>query len=83
LQLEHFGGGVWGTTGSPKFWNWLRACEAAVADALILEGIDAEARRYRVDLDAASTGTISRPSNSRKMPWNYSVATAGRGMCAS
>jgi hypothetical protein len=36
LQLEHFGGGEWGTTGSPKFWNWLRAYEAAVADALIL-----------------------------------------------
>src|SRR5262245_38722379 len=52
--LEHFGGGEWGTTGSPKFWNWLRACEAAGADALILEAIDAEARRYRVSLDAAS-----------------------------
>ncbi len=54
LPFEHFGEGVWGTTGSPKFWNWLRACEAAVGDALIFEAIDAEARRYRVDHDAAS-----------------------------
>ncbi|MGH9768968.1 MAG: plasmid pRiA4b ORF-3 family protein [Blastocatellia bacterium] len=54
LPFEHFGEGVWGTTGSPKFWNWLRACEAAGSDALIFEAIDAEARRYRVDLDAAS-----------------------------
>jgi len=54
LPLEHFGGGEWGTTGSLKFWNWLCACEAAGGDALILEAIDAEARRYRIDLDAAS-----------------------------
>src|SRR5262249_24123488 len=54
LPFEHFGEGVWGTMGSPKFWNWLRACEAAGGDALIFEAIDAEARRYRVDLDAAS-----------------------------
>jgi hypothetical protein len=54
LPYEHFGEGVWGTTGSPKFWNWLRACEATGGDALIFEAIDAEARRYRVDLDAAS-----------------------------
>src|SRR5262249_11166069 len=54
LPLEHFGGGDWGTTGSPKFWNWLCACEATGADALILGAIDAEARRYPVDLDAAS-----------------------------
>jgi pRiA4b ORF-3-like protein len=54
LPFEHFGGGVWGTTGSPKFWNWLRACEATGGDALIFEAIDAEARRYCVDLDAAS-----------------------------
>src|SRR5215470_10679977 len=54
LPLEHFGGGEWGTTGSLRFWNWLRACEATGGDALILEAIDAEARRYRIDLDAAS-----------------------------
>ena len=54
LPFEHFGEGVWGTTGSTKFWNWLRACEAVGGDALIFEAIDAEARRYRVDLDAAS-----------------------------
>ncbi len=54
LPLEHFGGGEWGTRGSPRFWNWLRACEATGGDALILEAIDAEARRYRIDLDAAS-----------------------------
>lgn len=54
LPLEHFGGGEWGTTGSPRFWNWLRACEATGGDALILEAIDAEARRYRIDIDAAS-----------------------------
>lgn len=28
LPLEHFGGGEWGTTGSPRFWNWPSACEA-------------------------------------------------------
>src|SRR5215813_9342449 len=54
LPLEHFGGGEWGTTGSPRFWNWLRACEATGGDALILEAIDAEARSYRIDIDAAS-----------------------------
>jgi hypothetical protein len=54
LPLEHFGGGEWGTTVSPRFWNWLRACEATGDDALVLEAIDAEARRYRIDLDAAS-----------------------------
>jgi len=54
LPFEHFGEGVWGTTGSTKFWNWLRCCEAVGGDALIFEAIDAEARRYRVDLDAAS-----------------------------
>jgi len=54
LPLEHFGGGDWGTTGSPKFWEWLRYCEVTSADALILEAIDAEARRYRAGLDAAS-----------------------------
>src|SRR5262245_58993955 len=54
LPLEHFGGGEWGTTGSTRFWNWLRACEATGGDALILEAIDADARRYRIDLDAAS-----------------------------
>jgi Plasmid pRiA4b ORF-3-like protein len=54
LPFEHFGEGVWGTTGSTKFWNWLRACEAVGGDALIFEAIDAEARCYRVDLDAAS-----------------------------
>jgi hypothetical protein len=54
LPLDHFGGGEWGTTGSPKFWNWLRACEATGGDALIFEAIDAEGRCYRVDIDAAS-----------------------------
>ena len=54
LPLEHFGGGEWGTMGSLRFWNWLRACEATGGDALILEAIDAEARRYCIDLDAAS-----------------------------
>jgi hypothetical protein len=32
LLLEHFGGGVLGTTGSPKFQDWLRACEVAGAE---------------------------------------------------
>jgi hypothetical protein len=54
LLTDYIGGGDWGTTGSPKFWAWLRACEATGGDALILEAIDAEARRYRIDLDAAS-----------------------------
>jgi Plasmid pRiA4b ORF-3-like protein len=54
LPLENFGGREWGTTGSLRFWNWLRACEVTGGDALILEAIDAEARSYRVDLEAAS-----------------------------
>jgi hypothetical protein len=41
--MEHFGGGEWGTTGSPRFWNWLRDCEAEGGDSLIFEAIDAEA----------------------------------------
>lgn len=41
-------------TGSPKFWEWLRVCEATSGDALILEALDAEAGRNRIDLEAAS-----------------------------
>jgi Plasmid pRiA4b ORF-3-like protein len=81
LPLEHFGGREWGTTGSPKFWNWLRACEATGGDALILEAIDAEARRYRANLDAASVqdeSAISRRTaeverESREHMWKRRV----------
>jgi hypothetical protein len=51
LPLDFFGDGVWGTTGSRNFWEWLRASRAADGDALIVEAIDAETRHYRASLD--------------------------------
>src|SRR5262249_15835266 len=52
LSLDHFGQGNWGTLGTPDFWNWLQTCRATTGDALIIEAVDAEARRYRVSFDA-------------------------------
>jgi hypothetical protein len=50
--LEFFGNGVWGTIGSGDFWQWLRACQAADGDALIIEAVNAEQRRYRLSFEA-------------------------------
>lgn len=52
LPLDFFGNGVWGTTGSRDFWKRLRASRSRDGDALIIEAINAETRRYRVSLDA-------------------------------
>lgn len=51
LPLDFFGDGIWGTTGSQGFWEWLRASRAADGDALIIEAIDAEMRHYQVSLE--------------------------------
>lgn len=52
LPLDFFGNGVWGTTGSKACWNWLNRSLAAAGDALIIEAVDAEQRRYRVRHEA-------------------------------
>ncbi len=52
LPLDFFGEALWGTTGSLAFWKWLKACRAVGGDALIIEALDAEARRYSVSFDA-------------------------------
>lgn len=51
LPLEFFGQGVWGTTGSPAFWNWLNSANPQTGDHLILEAVDAEQRLYAVRFD--------------------------------
>lgn len=51
LPLDFFGNGIWGTTGSQEFWNWIQASQASGDDALIIEAIDAEARHYQVNLE--------------------------------
>lgn len=59
LPLDFFGNGVWGTTGSRAFWKWLNSCKAADGDALIIEAVDAEQRRYRVNLDAQAQRDVA------------------------
>ncbi len=59
LPLDFFGNGVWGTTGSQDFWKWLRACKAADGDALIIEALNAETRRYRVSLDTEAKRDVA------------------------
>ncbi|HZS04048.1 MAG TPA: plasmid pRiA4b ORF-3 family protein [Blastocatellia bacterium] len=51
LPLDFFGQGVWGTTGSPALWNWLRFARAKGGDALVIEAADAEKKCYRVSLE--------------------------------
>ena len=51
--LEHFKQSDWGTTGSPAFWKWLSPLKPAGGDALIVEAVDAEARRYAVRFERA------------------------------
>src|SRR5215475_5187603 len=52
LQLDHFGERIWGTKGTPDFWAWLQTCKVATGDSLIIEAVDAEARRYRAAFEA-------------------------------
>jgi hypothetical protein len=52
LPLDFFGSGVWGTTGTPELWHWLKQEGREGGDFLLLEAIDAEQRQYRLFLDA-------------------------------
>ncbi|HKX32594.1 MAG TPA: hypothetical protein VJ302_33220, partial [Blastocatellia bacterium] len=54
LPLDFFGEGIWGTTGSGAFWDWIDACRAQSGDGLLITAIDAEARQYRIAIDAES-----------------------------
>jgi hypothetical protein len=55
MPLDFFGHGVWGTTGSPPFWAWLKSLNVMTGDALIFDAVDAEARRYRVTFESQAT----------------------------
>lgn len=59
LSLDHFGQRNWGTLGTPDFWEWLQDCRATTGDALIIEAVDAEARRYRASFDARASRDIA------------------------
>lgn len=48
LPLNFFGSGVWGTTGTPELWRWLKAEDIDEGDYLYLEAIDAEQRQYQL-----------------------------------
>lgn len=48
-SLEFLGAGIWGTSGSPEFWEWLEATGALPGDELIFRVIDGEARRYALE----------------------------------
>jgi hypothetical protein len=48
FRLEHFGRGAWGTMASPEFLRWLKRRKAASGDALIIEAVDVQERRYNV-----------------------------------
>jgi hypothetical protein len=54
LPLDFYGNGVWGTDGSLELWGWLNTNRVKEGDALIVEAVNAEARRYRVSLDVKS-----------------------------
>lgn len=51
LPLEFFGAGVWGTTGTPELWRWLKQEGREAGDLLLIEAIDAEQRNYRLLLE--------------------------------
>jgi hypothetical protein len=48
--LEFFRAGVWGTGGSPEFWEWLEAAGVQSGDELIFHVVDGEARQYTIGL---------------------------------
>jgi hypothetical protein len=48
------GNGVWGTGGSPEFWDWLKDGGARPGDELIFRVMDGEARRYAVGFQPRS-----------------------------
>ena len=52
--LEFFGNGIWGTSGSPEFWDWLEKTNPQPDDALIFRVVDGEARRYAVEFQPRS-----------------------------
>jgi hypothetical protein len=54
LPLTWLGFSVWGTQGSPEFWDWLDFVKAKPGDDLIFHVIDSEARRYEVEFQAQS-----------------------------
>ncbi len=45
-SLEFLGNGIWGSGGSPEFWEWLEASGAQPGDELIFRAVDGEARQY-------------------------------------
>lgn len=48
--LEFLGPGIWGTSGSPEFWDWLEAAGVQPGDELIFRVVDGEARQYALEL---------------------------------
>jgi hypothetical protein len=49
-SLILFGNGIWGSPGSPEFWEWLEASGAQPGDELIFHVVDGEARQYALEL---------------------------------
>ncbi len=48
--LEFLGAGLWGTSGSPEFWEWLEAAGVQPSEELIFNVVDGEARQYTMEL---------------------------------
>lgn len=48
--LEFLGAGIWGTSGSAEFWEWLEAAGVQSGDELIFHVVDGEARQYTIGL---------------------------------
>jgi hypothetical protein len=53
-SLAFLGNGIWGTGGSPDFWDWLAATGAKPGDELIFQVVDGKARQYALDLQPRS-----------------------------
>lgn len=47
--LDFLGSGAWGTTGSPEFWAWLKGLDAAPGDHLLIQVLDGQAKRHRLE----------------------------------